>query len=316
MYVFKILTQINIIIVIMTSCKSWSTSIDTFLYVTPQGHRDMEEENLMIVKELETTAVGERNDSEFSQPEKITSKEYLQTCCRISYRMRKLKTKGAILVLMWSFVVTGVLYYLLNNYILLASYHDLVITSIMTIIGVTLPVAGWLADVRFGRYKVMRCSIWTMWIGSVLLTMVYVVFSLIEFSHSGLIRKVLTILVVVILAFGSGGFQAIVVQFGVDQLSNASTTKITSFVAWYTWTRFSSNIIASFINLLTCIDSKYSLIGPLVVAMCLTLVVSTNYIFSNQLIKEPVTQNPFKLVYNVVRYAIKTKHPRQRSAFT
>ena len=53
----------------------------------------------------------------------------------------------------------------------------------------------------------------------------------------------------------------------------------------------------------------------MVIAMCLTVVVSTNYLFSNQLIKEPVTQNPFKLVYKVVRYAIKTKHPRQRSAF-
>ena len=56
--------------------------------------------------------------------------------------------------------------------------------------------------------------------------------------------------------------------------------------------------------------------GPMIVAICLTLVVSTNYLFSNRLIKEPVTQNPFKLVYKVVRYAIKTKHPRQRSAFT
>ena len=68
--------------------------------------------------------------------------------------------------------------------------------------------------------------------------------------------------------------------------------------------------------MLTCIDSKYDLMGPLVIAMCLTVVVSTNYLFNNQLIKEPVTQNPFKLVYKVVRYAIKTKHPRQRSAFT
>ena len=56
--------------------------------------------------------------------------------------------------------------------------------------------------------------------------------------------------------------------------------------------------------------------GPLLITICLTLVVSTNYLFSNRLIKEPVTQNPFKLIYKVVRYAIKTKHPRQRSAFT
>ena len=34
------------------------------------------------------------------------------------------------------------------------------------------------------------------------------------------------------------------------------------------------------------------------------------------LIKEPVTQNPLKLIYKVLRYAVKTKHLRQRSAFT
>ena len=56
----------------------------------------MEEDNSMIVKELEIAAVGERNES--LQPDKITFKEYLQAHCRISYRMRKLKTKEAILI--------------------------------------------------------------------------------------------------------------------------------------------------------------------------------------------------------------------------
>ena len=265
----------------------------------------MEEKN---IKELETTVNG-KNES--SQPDKITSKQYLQAYCRFSYRMRKLKTKGAILILLWSFMVMGVFNYLRKS--LLAPYHESVGTSVITIIGVTLPIAGWLADVQFGRYRVMYCSIWTKWISSVLLTTVYVVFSFIECS---LTLKILTILLAIILAFGIGGFQAIIIQFGVDQLNDASTTEITSFVAWYTWTLISSNVISSFVNIITCINSKYNLMGPLVIAMCLTVVVSTNYLFSNQLIKEPVTQNPFKLVYKVVRYAIKTKHPRQRSAFT
>ena len=268
----------------------------------------MEENN---IKELETTVSG-KNES--SQPDKITSKQYLQAYCRFSYRMRKLKTKGAILILLWSFMVMGVFNYLRNR--LLASYHESVGTSVITIIGVTLPAAGWLADVRFGRYRVMCFSIWIMWISFVLLTVTYVVFSFIEFNHSSLMHTVLTILLAVFLVFGIGGFQANVIQFGVDQLNDASTTEITSFVAWYTWTLISSNIVTSFINIITCINSKYNLMGPLVIAMCLTVVVSTNYLFSNQLIKEPVTQNPFKLVYKVVRYAIKTKHPRQRSAFT
>ena len=46
----------------------------------------------------------------------------------------------------------GVFYYLLNS--LLVSYHDSISTSVMTIIGVSLPIAGpWMAS---------RCSIWTL----------------------------------------------------------------------------------------------------------------------------------------------------------
>ena len=37
---------------------------------------------------------------------------------------------------------------------------------------------------------------------------------------------------------------------------------------------------------------------------------------NNWLIKEPVSQNPFKLIYRVTKYAIKTKYPQNRSAFT
>ena len=44
--------------------------------------------------------------------------------------------------------------------------------------------------------------------------------------------------------------------------------------------------------------------------------ICSSFIFSSCLVKEPVTQNPFKLIYKVIRYAIKQKHPRCRSAFT
>jgi peptide/histidine transporter 3/4 len=44
--------------------------------------------------------------------------------------------------------------------------------------------------------------------------------------------------------------------------------------------------------------------------------VSLGILFNNVLIKEPVTQNPFKTVYGVIKYAMKHKSPRLRSAFT
>ena len=39
-------------------------------------------------------------------------------------------------------------------------------------------------------------------------------------------------------------------------------------------------------------------------------------LFNHWLIKEPVVENPFRLFFGVLRYAVKNKYPHQRSAFT
>ena len=56
--------------------------------------------------------------------------------------------------------------------------------------------------------------------------------------------------------------------------------------------------------------------GQAVICISLTAAISSSLIFSLCLIKEPVTQNPFKLIYKVIKYAIKNKYQRYRSAFT
>ena len=88
-----------------------------------------------------------------------------------------------------------------------------------------------------------------MWISSMLLALSYVVLRLTgSDEHTG--HKVILILFFTIQAIGFGGYQTNIVQFGVDQLTDASTTEITSFVAWYAWFFFSSRITATFIDLL------------------------------------------------------------------
>ena len=44
--------------------------------------------------------------------------------------------------------------------------------------------------------------------------------------------------------------------------------------------------------------------------------VSLHFLSNNVVIKEPIAQNPFKLIYRVLKYARRHKHPQQRSAFT
>ena len=68
--------------------------------------------------------------------------------------------------------------------------------------------------------------------------------------------------------------------------------------------------------ILGCLPNQ-CLIG-LSLMTCIYLSIALNSCTANvqPVAGEPVTQNPFKLVYSVVRYAIKHKHPECRSAFT
>ena len=137
--------------------------------------------------------------------------------------------------------------------------------------------------------------------------------AILQYLDLYILSKVLHIFLVP-LAAGYGGFQANIIQFGVDQLCDASSSEIKTFVIWYSWTVISS--IATVTTASLYISEEYKLLVSLLMTLKLTLAVCLGILFNNVLIKEPVTQNLFKTVYGVIRYAMKHKSPRQRSAFT
>ncbi len=237
----------------------------------------------------------------------------LKICCRPTYQARKLKNKGALLILVWNCLVMSVFYYL-TTYPL--TFHSTSYHSIYSITwGLTLPIAGWLADVYLKRYKVIRWSILIMWITSVLAVASSVLSQLAEQYYHNSTNKYVTILLLVIMSIGFGGYQANIVLLGIDQLQDASTDEITSFISWYLFTYFSSGIIIQFIYM--WLGQAYNeRLQEFLICICLTLMVILSLSCDQIFLKEPITQNPFKLIYKVIKYAIKTKHPRCRSAFT
>ena len=115
----------------------------------------------------------------------ITAAEYLRLCCKLRYCPRILKNKGAILVLAWIFMV----FFTINCVTLeTETLRDLQHALIFAVISILLPVAGWLADVRFGWYKMICWSMWTMWISAMLLSMSYVVVSIMELQKKSHIQ--------------------------------------------------------------------------------------------------------------------------------
>ena len=59
-----------------------------------------------------------------------------------------LKTKGAILILVWNFLLINV-----YNYLAVYGNRPNGYTIETIALSFTLPLAGWLADVHFGRYR-------------------------------------------------------------------------------------------------------------------------------------------------------------------
>ncbi len=236
------------------------------------------------------------------------AKDELSTCCDIKrYRIRRVKSKGAVLVLILSYLVTSTLYLLATTGAHHSTYDYWLIPF-----GISTAIAGWLTDTFIGRYKVIRCSVWIMWILMIAVTVSAVVEQLNEMYHhyDKAVRSVLFCLV----SIGLGGFQANIVQLGLDQLHDASTTEITSFIVWYVSTLISTGFLVEF-NIF-CLNEQNKLLVLLLICVSLTLALILITHCNHWLIKEPATQSPLKLIYKVIKFAVVTKHPRCRSAFT
>ena len=257
------------------------------------------EQVLVLSTKTSTTVTPNGEDT------KMQERRRRQHTC--SYRIRKVTNKGAILVLAFNFLLMGVFYTLTVH------SPDLVYTKAGYIMwGVTLPIAGWLADVYFGRYNVIHYSTWIMWVAAALATVSSIAAELVTTYHSA--HRIVLNVFLSLVCVGFGGYQANIIQFGIDQLHDASTTEIKSFITWYVWTYLSGGVVIE--TVFTCTSKEYKILGMLMISACLTIVLCLSFCFSGMLIKEPVTQNPFRLAYKVIQFAIRHKHPIYRSAFT
>ena len=85
------------------------------------------------------------------------------------------------------------------------------------------------------------------------------------------------------------------------------STEVKSFISWYTITTFSSGFTLYF--------SSYCAppyVAVLVVAVCLTLAVISNFLLNHWLNKEQVVNNPLPLILKVVYFSVRNKDQRHR----
>ncbi len=243
----------------------------------------------------------------------------------LRYRIRKIEDSGVFFVLLWNLLVFSYLQSTLNNLIKpflgSAGKHNPWISTIVSVLlteslpQFLYPFAGWLADAKLGRYKVMRYSLWLIWAGSFFLILIailkYVLVSL--YDIKGNIHYYLLPFLVVIYALnavGFAGYHVNVIPFGIDQMEDQSGENICAFIHWYYWTRnFNFGIIVQFAieslpyychkSLRQDHQDGLDLINHVIQMAFLTAALCLDFLFSSKLKKDLKIHDPVKKVKDV-----------------
>ena len=124
-------------------------------------------------------------------------------------------------------------------------------------------------------------------------------------------------LATILMNIGLAGFKANIIPFGVDQLQEASSEELSSFIHWFIWTLFLSTALDTIlVTYVPLSDKELLLVQSVFQTACLSIAISSDYIFQDCLTIEPGNKNPLRTVYKVLKYAAKNKLPKMRSAFT
>ena len=166
-----------------------------------------------------------------------------------------------------------------------------------------------------GRYRCISYAIRVSWVGTIALNTYFIVENYVkEPPHTA--DVVIQVLLNGIIGIGLAGLLVNCMLMGLDQLMDASSTNITSVISWLVSLNYLTCVLASLFQLDLCKEIYAFSVPFCSVSFLMTVLIVSDCCFNHWLIKEPVTQNPLKLIYQVLKYAVKNKYPRLRSAFT
>ena len=204
-------------------------------------------------------------------------------------------------------------------------YDNLFLVPLIPLI-VLAPVGGWLADIKFGNYKLFRIGSILTFLSSVLGCVCVLVLENVD----GLNRLariigggVVPTVIITMASIGALSCLVTALQLGLDQMPDASAENISSFIAWFVCS-FSLGMwfaeVLTFL-LLVCSTQVYSDEGfqifTLLAVLCMVVTCGSLFILAPKwLIIEPRSPQFFKIIYQVIKFAAKHKAPLHRSAFT
>ena len=203
---------------------------------------------------------------------------------------------------------------------------------------ISYPVIGLLADTKLTRYRMICLSCWILFVSISMSSILIILISteVVTFYNIPLVAVGCALLVLVIV--GKGMFESTVIQFGTDQMIEASSNQLSTFIHWYYWSLYIGNICIDIIIIGITSYFSYCELNftgsyhykeaamqkwiylpfciPQCCLCCITLLLLYLKKFKNCLNIEPVGANPVKQIIDVLKYAYHHKYPVRRSALS
>ncbi len=264
----------------------------------------------------------------------LQQKHCLSFCLSWLSKSKKIpRSKAAFMILIWNVIVSmtyaavivGAMAiplillkmapYVVVNYIVIGVYAGIALLQILFY-----PLGGLLADVFYGRHKIMLGSFFHIGSGYLFLVVLGMIWLT---SHNAkeivIVTACIGTLVALLLITGFTGFQANAVQFGLDQLLEASSEELSVFLHWYVWTDDVGTLLSHLIGAIIVCNFplrnavKYFPLPTFLISGVLIFISCYKYTWFRS---EPHTRNPYGTIFKVLKFAVKHDKPLRRSAMT
>jgi peptide/histidine transporter 3/4 len=243
-------------------------------------------------------------------------------------------SRGVVLILLWNICVTFGLEYLSPLLSGITADNTIARITVDAILAISLlfyPLAGYLADVRWGRYKTiygsMRFLLTTFlilyFLGILATGIILALLLTVDYNYPyeetvGPIKIVSAIVLClffgipilfgfILITLSLIAFSANVIQYGIDQLEyDDRGGNFIQYVYWYVWTCYMGQFI---INIVTSVFgmffsywvTSFMFMIVLPIALGITFCIKRNYYLVDT---PPQTENPYKLINRVINFAL------------
>ena len=240
-------------------------------------------------------------------------------------KMKYCYSKGSTLVLLWIWCVCAAMWFSgdfeqASSGFKIKRVINLILVS--TLFLVSAPLSGYLADSRFGNFRVFKTGAVLMFFGCVSISVAILVLKGIQTdSNTYFVVSIIAAPISNVMIYSGGGAcLATSFQLGLDQMPDTSSTDILSFLKWYVVTVgfgfWVSNFLCYVVPVCFKLHFFYEIVS-LFPVFCVCIVLCTLFIFGQKvLIIEPQSTQAFRNVYRVLKFAAKHTSPVNRSAFT